>query len=165
MKLRQGVLLAVALLAAFVIGCGDDESSSTSSDSSDSSVASVSDATVATVSDETASTDTTSTDDGIGEIDAIETTIKSWLTEGGCDLMTDKFLEDQTFIDNRDEACDTFEKLFTEPQYSADDIVVGDVEYADDKATAEVGDTVTDITSTYNLVYEDGTWRIDSVDL
>ena len=36
-------------------------------------------------------------------------TILTWTFEGSCDVMTDKFLEDQAFIgDNRQERCDYF---------------------------------------------------------
>ena len=150
----------VALLGALVIGCGDDDSGSTG----DTSVTPT-DASVATVSDDTSTVETTSTDDDFGELDAIESTIKTWLLEGDCDLMTDKFLEDQTFISDPKQACDTFESSFAPPQYSEEDIDVGDVQYENDKATAEVGGGGVDITSVYKLVYEDGVWKIDAAEL
>ena len=43
-------------------------------------------------------------------MEAIESTIKTWILQGGCDLMTDHFLEEQTFSDDRAQACKTFEK-------------------------------------------------------
>ena len=117
---------------------------------------------------------TTSTTSDGSDLDAIETTIKTWLTEGDCDLMTDKFLEEQTFNDDPKQACETFEASFSPPAYSADDIDVTDIEYVNDKATAIVGGgpegvSVTsggeEVTSKYTLVNEDGTWKIDSAEL
>ena len=148
--------------ALAVAGCGSD-------DSSDSTA--VADTAATTAAD--ASTETTSTSIS-PDIDAIETTIKTWMLEGDCTLMTDKFLEDQTFDDNPKTACKTFESIFTAPAYGEDDIDITDVKFVNDKATAVVGGSpegvsITEggeeITSTYHLVYEDGTWKIDSADL
>jgi hypothetical protein len=95
----------------------------------------------------------------------IEDTIKTWLTEGGCDLMTDQFLEDQTFQSDPGQACETFEQTFTPPDYGPDDIVVSEIEGDGSKATATVGDSISDIESTYTLVNEGGQWRIDEAEL
>ena len=97
--------------------------------------------------------------------EAITETIRGWLTEGGCERMTDKFLEAQTFIDEPEQACETFEAGFTAPSYSSDDIVVSEIEVEGDRATATVGDETTDITSEYTLVREDGQWKIDTAEL
>ena len=97
--------------------------------------------------------------------EAITETIRGWLTEGGCERMTDKFLEAQTFIDDPEQACETFEAGFTAPSYSADDVVVSEIEVQGDRATATVGDANTDITSEYTLVREDGQWKIDKAEL
>lgn len=159
-RLRMALVLCIAALAAIAAGCGSDDSTSTEAE-----------ATAATATSTGATTSTTS--DG-SDLDAIETTIKTWLTEGDCDLMTDKFLEEQTFNDNPTEACKTFEASFSPPAYSADDIDVTDIEYVNDKATANVGGgpegvSVTaggeEVTSKYTLVNEDGTWKIDSAEL
>jgi hypothetical protein len=156
----MALVLCIAALAAIAAGCGSDDSTSTEAE-----------ATAATATSTGATTSTTS--DG-SDLDAIETTIKTWLTEGDCDLMTDKFLEEQTFNDNPTEACKTFEASFSPPAYSADDIDVTDIEYVNDKATAIVGGgpegvSVTaggeEVTSKYTLVNEDGTWKIDSAEL
>lgn len=97
---------------------------------------------------------------------AIEDTIKTWLTEGGCENMTASFLEDQTFIDDPGRACDRFNQLFTEPQFDRDDIVVTDIRVTGADATAIVGDDgISNIESTYMMRNEDGRWKIDSVDL
>ena len=156
----MALVLCIAALAAIAAGCGSDDSTSTEAE-----------ATAATATSTGATTSTTS--DG-SDLDAIETTIKTWLTEGDCDLMTDKFLEEQTFNDNPTEACKTFEASFSPPAYSADDIDVTDIEYVNDKATAIVGGgpegvSITsggeEVTSKYTLVNEDGTWKIDSAEL
>lgn len=137
MSWRAGIV-AVAL-AVLVAGCGDDSSSTTAASGA---------GTTAAVSDDTA---------------AVETTIRTWVLEGDCDLMTDKFLEAQTFESNPKRACGLFESLFEAPQYSAEDIEISDVEIDGDRATAVVGGGATDITITYKLVREDGVWKIDSV--
>ena len=159
-RLGMALVLCVAALAAVAAGCGSDDSTSTEAG-----------ATAVTTSTDASTTSTTS--DG-RDLDAIETTIKTWLTEGDCDLMTDKFLEEQTFNDDPKQACETFEASFSPPAYSADDIDVTDIEYVNDKATAIVGGgpegvSVTsggeEVTSKYTLVNEDGTWKIDSAEL
>jgi hypothetical protein len=155
-------LCMVALGAFAAAGCGSDDSSSSTTAAD----------TVETVADDTASVSTTTSVSP--DIDAIETTIKTWMLEGDCTLMTDKFLEDQTFDDNPKTACKTFESIFTPPAYGEDDIDITDVQFENDKATAVVGGSpegvsITEggeeITSTYHLVFEDGTWKIDSADL
>ncbi len=109
-------------------------------------------------------------DDGVsteasGEEGEVEETIKLWLTEGGCERMTDEFLESQTFNDDPEEACETFEANFAAPSYSADDVVVSDIQIDGEEATATVGDEASDIESTYTLTNESGEWQIDSADL
>ena len=100
-----------------------------------------------------------------GEEGKVEETLKLWLTEGGCERMTDKFLESQTFEEDPEQACETFETSFTAPSYGADDIVVSDIEIDGETATATVGDEVSDIESAYTLTNESGEWQIDSADL
>jgi hypothetical protein len=95
----------------------------------------------------------------------IEDTVKTWLLEGDCDVMTDQFLEHQTFQQDPEKACDAFEQSFSPPQYGEEDIVVSDIAVNGAKATATVGDKVTGVESTYHLVNEDGTWKIDSADI
>lgn len=100
-----------------------------------------------------------------GDEGEVEETIKLWLTEGGCERMTDKFLEAQTFNDDPDEACETFESGFAPPSYSADDVIVSDVAIDGDMATATVGDEVSNVESTYTLTNESGEWQIDSAEI
>ncbi|MCO5327435.1 MAG: hypothetical protein M9964_10345 [Solirubrobacterales bacterium] len=166
---KLAVLLIVAALAFVVAGCGDDDSggggttAETVGDTSTPTTATDED----TTDDETTDEDTT--DDAAApdpnDTAAVEDTIRTWILEGDCDLMTDKFLEAQTFDDNPKRACDTFEKLFTPPSYGADAIEITDVEIDGDKASAEVGGGGIDITSEYDLVFEDGTWKIDKASL
>ena len=158
-RLWATTMICGAALAA-VAGCVSDDST-TATDTATTTVATA----------ESAETDSTTISP---DIDAIETTIKTWILEGDCTLMTDKFLEDQTFDDNPKSACETFENLFTAPSYGEEDIEITDVQFENDKATAVVGGSVDgisvtsggeEITSTYHLVFEDGTWKIDSADL
>ena len=139
----MSVVAVAAVLAIATAGCGSDDSSGRAS-----------------VSAAPPSGALTSDDQA-----AISDTITTWLTEGGCERMTDKFLEAQTFISEPEKACSAFESQFSAPGFSADDVVVSDIQGADGKATATVGDDSTDITSKYRLVFEDGAWKIDSADL
>ena len=105
------------------------------------------------------------TADGDDDVAAVESTINTWLFEGDCGVMTDKFLEAQTFESNPERACELFETAYQEPQYTEDDVEISDVEVTGDKATAIVGGGGSDITSTYTLVREDGVWKIDAAEL
>jgi hypothetical protein len=95
----------------------------------------------------------------------IETTIKTWLTSGGCEYMTDEFLESQTFIDDPEEACDAHENLFEEPGFSEDDIIVSDIAISGKTATAIVSDDFSNVETTYRLKLDGGTWMINSTDI
>ena len=106
-----------------------------------------------------------STADADDDQAAVESTINTWLFEGDCDVMTDKFLQAQTFESDPDKACDLFETAFQEPQYTEDDVEITDVQVTGDKATAVVGGGGSDITSTYTLVRVDGEWKIDAAEL
>ncbi len=149
-------LCAAALAVAVAAGCGG---------SGDDTVVSVAAAT-------DGSTPVESTPADASEMEAIEATIKTWLLEGDCDLMTDKFLEDQTFSDDPKQACKTFEAGFSPPAYSEDDIEVTDVTYVNDKATAIVGGGSSaltsggeEITSKYSLVLDGETWKINAAEI
>lgn len=95
----------------------------------------------------------------------IESTVKTWLMEGGCERMTDGFLEDQTFIDEPEKACETFENLFSAPAYSEDDVIVSDIEINGKSASAVVSDDFSNVETTFRLRNEGGTWKIDSTDI
>ena len=118
--------------------------------------------------DDTVAADVTATDGST----PVEATIKTWLLEGDCDLMTDRFLEDQAFSDDPKQACKTFEAGFSPPAYSEDDIEVTDVTYVNDKATAIVGGGSSaltsggeEITSKYSLVLDGETWKINAAEI
>jgi hypothetical protein len=96
---------------------------------------------------------------------AIKDAVLGYLIEGDCDTMTDKFVEDQTFQDNRREGCEQFEQLHEKPQYDAEDVNITDIRIQGTRATATIGDDVSDVEADYKLVKEGGAWRIDEVDL
>ena len=156
---RTGRALAlIAMTAALVVaGCGDDEST-TEETASVPEVYST-EIELSTVSDETAST----ADSG-SDLDAIEATVEGWLLEGGCERMTDNFLEEQTFDDDPKTACETFEAQFTPPAYGAEEIET-DITYENEQAEVVVGSEGIDVESVYHLVKEGETWKIDSAEI
>lgn len=150
---RLATWLALAVLT--LAGCGDDGQGTTSTDASGASGASGPAGAVET---------TTTGDESPSGADekAVEDTVKTWLTEGGCDLMTDRFLAEQVFINDRDKACKTFETLFQPPSFTADQITVADIEVDGDTATATVGDTLgSGVAATYRFVRSGDGWQID----
>jgi hypothetical protein len=149
------ILIAALLLAA---GCGGEDEPEASTTTSEISGASGATGAAGDAEEAESGSSALSTEDEA----AIEDTIKTWLTEGGCDLMTDKFLENQTFIEDPAEACETFEGSFSEPLYGPDEVIVSEIEGDGEKATAVVGDEVSNVESEYKLVNEDGQWKIDS---
>lgn len=144
MRRAIALLFALALLLA---GCGGDDGSSGGGSAPSEAAANPG--------------GSLSPDDGA----EIEDAIKTWLLEGDCDVMTAAFLEDQIFIDEPAEACEAFENAFSAPSYSADAIIVSDIEGEGDRATAVVSDDFSNVKSTYRLKNEDGVWKIDSVDI
>jgi hypothetical protein len=96
---------------------------------------------------------------------AVKEALLKWTFEGDCDSMTDKFLEEQSFIgDTREERCAYLEKTFQRPQYSEDDLKFRSVKVAGPKATVVVGSDIANITTTYTLLQQGGKWRIDAAD-
>jgi hypothetical protein len=96
---------------------------------------------------------------------AVKDTILKWTFEGDCDTMTDKFLEQQSFIgDNRQERCAYLTKTFEKPRYSPDDLKFRSVKVAGPRATVVVGSDISNIESTYTLLSQGGRWRIDEAD-
>jgi hypothetical protein len=103
-----------------------------------------------------------------GDQAAVQDVVKKWLLEGGCERMTDKFLEDQLLGlgDDRQERCELFQKQHTKPQYGEDEIKITEVRVSGTRASLVVGsDNAPDITSKYELVKTGGQWRIDSAEL
>ena len=100
-----------------------------------------------------------------GDEQAIRDAVLGYLIEGDCDTMTDKFVEEQTFSDNRREGCEQFEQLHQEPRYGPDDVNITDIRIEGTRATATIGDDVSNIEAKYKFVKEGDKWRIDEVDL
>src|SRR3954447_18996124 len=97
--------------------------------------------------------------------DAVKDTVLKWTFEGDCDLMTDKFLEDQAFIgDTRQERCDFFAKAYTKPRYKESDVKFRKVAVTGNTAVATVGSDIANVTTDYHLVATGGKWQIDSGD-
>ncbi len=96
---------------------------------------------------------------------AIADTIVTVDLEGDCDLLTDRFLESQVFIgDDHELACKAYEKVFVEKQYGVEDLIISDIKGTQQKATAQFGSTIADLTLTYTLVNDGGTWKLDAFD-
>jgi hypothetical protein len=146
--------IAVVGVLAFA-GCGDDDSDNNGSAS--------------TAGAPTQTGGQTPTDGGqtpAGGEDAVNDAILKWTFEGSCDVMTDKFLEEQSFIgDSREERCDYFQKAYVKPQYSEDDLKFRSVQVSGDTATVVVGSDIANIESEYKLVNDGGTWKIDEAGL
>ena len=159
MKLLTAILVALSLLAA---GCGDDEEK---------------DEPASTTAPQTqpqsrpgTTTEAEPPPAASSEADeeAVQDVVKEWLLEGGCDNMTDKFLDAQLLGlgDNREERCDLFEKQFQKPQYGEDQIQISAVKVTGDKATLVVGSAnAPDIKSRYDLVRTGDRWQIDAAEL
>jgi hypothetical protein len=99
---------------------------------------------------------------------AVEEAVVDWTFEGKCELMTDKFLEDQLLGlgETREERCDLFEKQHQKPQYSEDQMKITDVKVTGNKASLVVGsDIAPDIKSKYDLVKTGDQWQIDAAEL
>lgn len=161
MKVLVAVLIALSLVAA---GCGDDENDEPAGTT----------AAETTQTDTQPTTTTEATPDepapAASEEDeqAVQDVVKEWLLEGKCELMTDKFLEEQLLGlgDNRAQRCDLFEKQHTKPQYGEDQIEISEVKVEGTKASLVVGsDNAPDITSKYELVKTGDQWQIDAAEL
>lgn len=98
--------------------------------------------------------------------DAVKETILKWTFEADCNLMTDKFLEQQASVgDTRAQRCKTFEDTFQKPQYSRSDVKFRKIVVTGNTAVATVGSDIANITADYRLIAAGGRWRIDEVDL
>jgi hypothetical protein len=159
-KIRIPSLLVVpaAALALFAAGCGSDDDKKSDSAATSSTP---------TQQSSTAKAPGTppANDQAAGGEDAVKEAILTWTFKGDCDVMTDKFLEEQAFIgDNRKARCDYFEKAFQKPQYSESDVKFRKITITGNKAVATVGSDLANITTDYNMVAEGGQWKIDSTD-
>ncbi|MEX2193696.1 MAG: hypothetical protein WD844_00280 [Thermoleophilaceae bacterium] len=160
--------IVTAALALFVTGCGgDDEDKEPAADATTPTTESQP-ATTQSTPTEAEPTDTGETAGGPASEDdeeAIRETLVTWLLEGPCDLMSDKFLEEQSFVgDTREERCELFEQSHTKPQYGEDDIITSGFRVDGDTASAVISDDFSNVETTFNLVREDGTWVIDGTE-
>ena len=162
MKLLTALLLSFALIAA--AGCGDDEDEKEPAATTPGTTQ-----TAPSTAEEPTTTETTPPAEASPEDEeAVQETVVKWTFEGDCDLMTDKFLEDQLLGlgENRKERCDLFEKQHQKPQYSEDDIKFEDVKVTGTKASLIVTSEIApDIKSRYDLVKAGDQWQIDAAEL
>ena len=163
--------IATAFLLAFgLVGCADSEDVA-SDDTEDVSQEQTTPSEEETTPSEEETTpgeeETTPADEPAGDDEElIRETLLTWDFEGDCDLVTDKFLEDYTFISgDREQACQYVEESFVEKLYSEDDVIIDNIQVDGDTATADFGSTIApDLTITYSLVKQDGVWLIDGYD-
>ncbi|GAA3527355.1 hypothetical protein [Nocardioides daeguensis] len=99
-----------------------------------------------------------------GDEAAISATLTEFLVTGDCDLATDDYLRSiALFADestSREEACASWEDLFSEPLFGKDDVRLTELEGSDGVATVEVGSDLANITTLYQLTLTDGTWLV-----
>ena len=158
---RLALLLAVLVLA--LAGCGGDDDGGGNGNGDQAETTETQPAQT-----DTAPEATTPESGGPASPDdeqAIKDAVLGYLIEGDCDTMTDKFVEDQTFSDNRREGCEQFEQLHEEPQYEAEDVNITEIQVQGTRATATIGDDVSNVEAKYKFVKEGDKWRIDEVDL
>ena len=141
--------LAAAAVASLLVGCAAGPSTAMASTS----------ATSASSPTQTpASGDLSAADQS-----AIGDTIKSWMLEPRCDLMTEEFLGEQvlhTFEGDPVKQCDSYKSLFVRKQYGRDDIRISDIKGNATEATAVGGDFHTNVTTNLTLVNNGAGWKI-----
>lgn len=163
----RNLAIATTALALFAAGCGGDDEDNDSAAGATTPATESQPATTQAPPAET--TDTAESQGGAASEDdeaAIRETVVTWILEGPCELMSDKFLEEQAFVgDTREERCEFFRQSFTKPQYGEDDIVTSGFKVDGDTASAVISDHISNVETTFNLVREDGRWVIDGTDL
>ena len=170
--MKSASVIAAAAVLLLVGACGSDADSAEPADTTSTTTPSTSAPTTAETADteDMEETSGTAATVGSGELTAddeaaITETIRTWAIDGGCDLMTDKFLEDQTFMDDRDEACPVFQAAVVEKLYTAEDLIISDFRGDQQRAKAtQTSDIPGDFPVTYTLVNTGSGWQIDSVD-
>ena len=129
-------LLAALLVPLLLTGCGDDDDGSGDSSAEES---------------ETLPADQAEVRDAL---------LASFF-DPSCDLLTEEYLLEKAFLaETPEEACDEHMQSWVEPQYEEDDVLITDITITDDVATAVVGSELTNITTVYELMLVDGTWKV-----
>jgi hypothetical protein len=164
MRLLAAILVSLALIAA---GCGDDDEKE--DEPAATTTAQTTTEAQPSTAEEPATTEEAPPAEASGEDkEAVQDAVRDWTFKGECDLMTDKFLEDQLLGlgEDRKERCDLFEKQFQKPQYSEDQLKIEDVKVTGAKASLIVtSDIAPDIKSRYDLVKTGDQWQIDAAEL
>ena len=135
--MTRRLALLLAALALVVAGCGDDGGGSGSALPSGSGA----------------------------QGEAVRDALFSWMFEGDCDAMTDKFLEKQAFTgDTREERCAYLEKSFQKPHYSEGDVKIRALKVTGDKADITVGSDISNVETTYHMLKDGEQWQVDGAD-
>lgn len=156
-------LLAALVLPLALTACSSDDSSGGADDSpatSDGPATGGSTPADGTDSPGSGGGDLTAEDEA-----AIDETLKEFLVSGDCDLTTDDYLREIAILAgegaSRDELCASWEKTFSEPLYTKDDVLLTELEGSDGVATVEVGsEFAPDVTILYELSQVDGAWLV-----
>lgn len=105
--------------------------------------------------------------DGISAADrtAIEETAREFLVTGDCDLATIEYLRDISLFAEDDatrvEACAAWEKVYSKPLFSKEDVLLTDLSVSNGVATVKVGSEIAPkITTLYQITLVDGVWLI-----
>ena len=95
------------------------------------------------------------------DVASIETVVGTWILGGDCQLMTDEFLAEQAGDPNPETACTTFRSQFVAPGYESERFEM-DITERGTTAKVEVKISGTSVSSTYFLVKDGDTWKIDA---
>ena len=98
---------------------------------------------------------------------AVKDALVASLLDPDCDLLTDDYLIKLSVFGDAaspEEACQQRQQGWIEPQFSEDDIIISDIDVAGEVATAVVGSDLINITTTYQLMLVDGSWKVSCDD-
>lgn len=154
------LLVALALPLALT-ACGDDGDGGGDGDGTKDEAAATTAPTTTSAAPQAGSGSGPITD---GDEAAIAENLKEFLVTGDCALATDDYLRSiALFADDtttREEACSSWEDVFSEPLFDEDDVKLSELEGSDGVATVKVGSDLADITTLYRLTLTDGTWLV-----
>ena len=153
--MRQlAVLLAVLMLA--LTGCGgdddDDNGGSSNGGGSDSADTQQTEAAPEPADDE----------------EAVRQAVITYQTTADCEVLSDKFLDEQVVFSDateRDELCEAYAEEGQIGNVDEEDVEIGEVTVEGDTATVVQTAPGGTGPTTYELIVEDGRWRIDSAEL